>query len=68
MPNTRKTSDCVEMKHRSADKVQQAIEGMTLEEELAFRAEGTRGLLARKKELQALQDAPTDDGEAQPEG
>jgi len=41
------------MKHRGAEKVQQAISGMTLDEELAFWAQGTQELLARQKELQA---------------
>lgn len=68
MPNTKKTFDCVEMKHRGADKVQQAIEGMTLEEELAFWAEGTRELLARKKQLQAERQASASDGKTEPDG
>ena len=31
-----KTFDCVEMKHRGAEKVREQIDGMTLEQELAF--------------------------------
>lgn len=53
-----KTFDCVDMKHRGAEKVQQAISGMTLAEELAFWARGTRELLARKSELQAAVKRP----------
>jgi len=56
-----KTFDCVEMKHRGADKVQHAIRRMTVAEELAFWAEGTRELLARKRELQAAAKRPTTD-------
>ena len=36
-----KPFDCVEMKRRGAEKVQQELAGMTPEEEIAFRQNGT---------------------------
>ena len=45
-----KKFDCVEMKRKGAEKVQQEIAGMTLDEELAYWQQGT-------KELRALQQA-----------
>lgn len=36
-----KTFDCVEMKRKGAEKVQQEIAGMTIEQELAYWQHGT---------------------------
>ena len=41
-----KTFDCVEMKHKGAERVQQEIAGMTMAEELAYWARGTQELRA----------------------
>lgn len=46
-----KIFDCVAMKHRGAEKIRRATQGMTREEELAFWSRGTAELL---KEQQAL--------------
>lgn len=51
MKTRTKTFDCVEMKHKGAEKVWQATRGMTQEEELAFWAQGTRELRALKKAM-----------------
>jgi hypothetical protein len=53
MRSGKKTFDCVKMKHRGAEKVQQLISGMTRDEELAFWAKGTEELRRRQKELKA---------------
>lgn len=45
-----KTFDCVEMKHRGAEKVREQINGMTLEQELAFWQERSR-ILRRRQEI-----------------
>ncbi len=49
-----KTFDCVEMKRRGAEEVQQALEGMTLEEELGYWQSGTEELQQRQQELRLL--------------
>ena len=49
-----KTFDCVGMKDKGAEQVLRETHGMTREEELAYWARGTEGLLARQK---ALRDA-----------
>jgi hypothetical protein len=54
----KKDFDCVEMKRKGAEKVQQAIRGMTLEQELAFWEEGTRKLIAEKEALLAQDRLP----------
>ncbi len=43
-----KTFDCVEMKHRGAEKVREQTKGMTLEQELAFWRERSRILRQRQ--------------------
>ncbi|TMA58485.1 MAG: hypothetical protein E6J80_04985 [Deltaproteobacteria bacterium] len=43
-----KTFDCVEMKHRGAEKVREQINGMTLEQELEFWRERSRILRQRQ--------------------
>lgn len=48
-----KTFDSVEMKHRGAQVVQQAIAGMTMQEELEFWQRGTEQLRVRQAEKQA---------------
>ncbi|MBI3301469.1 MAG: hypothetical protein HYZ72_05240 [Deltaproteobacteria bacterium] len=45
-----KTFDCVEMKHRGAEKVREQINGMTLEQEVAFWRERSR-LLRQRQEI-----------------
>ena len=49
----KKDFDCVEMKHKGAEKVQARIAGMTMEEELAYWDERTRDLLAHQQEVLA---------------
>lgn len=49
-----KTFDCVEMKRQGAEKVQQELAGMTLEEEIAFWQRGTEEL--RQQQRQAWAD------------
>jgi hypothetical protein len=48
MTNNKKPFDCVEMKHKGAERVQALLAGMTREEQLAYWEE-------RGRELQALQ-------------
>ena len=43
-----KTFNCVEMKHRGAEKVREQTNGMTLEQELAFWQERSRLLRQRQ--------------------
>jgi len=45
----KKKFDCVEMKHRGADKVRRMVEGMTLEEQAAFWKERTEAMRRRRK-------------------
>lgn len=44
-----KTFDCVEMKHRGAEKVREQTKDMTLEQELAFWRERSRILRQRQE-------------------
>lgn len=44
-----KTFDCVEMKHRGAEKVREQTQDMTLEQELAFWHERSRVLKQHQK-------------------
>ncbi len=44
-----KIFDCVEMKHRGAEKVREQTKGMTLEQELAFWRERSRILRQRQE-------------------
>jgi hypothetical protein len=44
-----KTFECVEMKHRGAEKVREQTKDMTLEQELAFWQERSRILKQRQK-------------------
>ena len=53
-----KTFDCVEMKHRGAEKVREQINGMTLEQELAFWRERSRILRQRQESVREKQRAP----------
>jgi len=57
MQTATKTFDCVEMKHKAAERIRRATQGMSVAEELAFWARGTRQLLQRKKALQAVPSA-----------
>jgi hypothetical protein len=43
--------DCVEMMHEGAALVRKEIEGMTLEEQLAYWRKGTEDLLRRQAQL-----------------
>lgn len=54
---TKKEFDCVEMKHKGAEKVQARLAGMTQEEQLAYWEERTRELLALQKEVIARKQA-----------
>ena len=47
--------DCVEMKHRGAEKIQEQIADMTLAKELKFWQEGTRTLRKKKEQLMKKQ-------------
>jgi rubrerythrin len=56
-----KTFDCVEMKHRGAEKVREQIKGMTLEQELEFWQERSRILKQRQKVTKGESHTPTDE-------
>lgn len=43
--------DCVEMKHRGAEKVQAVIQGMTRDQELEFWRAGTTALREEQRRL-----------------
>ena len=49
METRTKAFDCVQLQHKGGEKVHQATQGMTLEEELAFWTKGTEELLRLKK-------------------
>jgi hypothetical protein len=49
-----KTFDCVEMKQRGAEKVQEEIARMTPEEEIAFWQNGTEELRQKQQKLRAI--------------
>jgi len=44
----KKKFDCVEMKHRGADKIRRIVEGMTLEQQVAFWKERTEKMRKRR--------------------
>jgi hypothetical protein len=46
-----KSFDCVEMKHRGAERVMKRLKGKTLEEQLKYWQRGTDELLKLKKSL-----------------
>jgi hypothetical protein len=46
-----KTFDCVEMKHRGAEKIREQTKGMTLEQELEFWQERSRILKRRQQSI-----------------
>jgi hypothetical protein len=48
----RKTFDCVEMKHRAAEKVQARLAGMTLDEQVGYWER--RGRKLRKRKVASL--------------
>ena len=48
-----KTFDCVEMKRRGAARVQQAIAGMTPQQELEYWRNQTEQLRRRQREIQS---------------
>ena len=52
MAQRTKDFDCVEMKHRGADKILEITRGMTRAEELAFWTEGTQQLKREKDTLE----------------
>lgn len=47
----KKDFDCVEMKHKGAEKVQARLAGMTIEEQLKYWDERTRALLELQQEV-----------------
>ncbi|MCG3199768.1 MAG: hypothetical protein GHCLOJNM_04293 [bacterium] len=47
----KKMFDCVEMKHRGAEKVQAVIQGMTRDQELEFWRAGTTALREEQRRL-----------------
>ena len=53
-----KTFDCVEMKHKGAEKVREQIGGMAPEQELAFWQERSRILRQRQESVREKQRAP----------
>lgn len=48
----KKTFDCVDMKHRAAEKLQAKLAGMTLDEQVAYWEE--RGAELRRRKEQSL--------------
>jgi hypothetical protein len=48
-----KMFDCVEMKHRGAERVMKRMEGMTLEEQLQYWQRGTEELRKLQKSLKS---------------
>ncbi len=56
-----KTFDCVEMQHRGAEKVREQINGMTLEQELAFWRERSRILRQRQEIAKGERHVPTNE-------
>lgn len=53
-----KTFDCVEMKRKGAQRVQEILKGMTMEEQLAFWDKKHEELVRRQEEL--CKNAPKD--------
>lgn len=49
----KKTFDCVEMMHRGAERVRSQVEGLTMEEELAYWRQQTEALRQLKREAEA---------------
>ena len=49
----KKTFDCVEMKHRGAERVMKRLEGKTLEEQLKYWQRGTEELRKLQKKITA---------------
>ena len=56
-----KTFDCVEMKHRGAEKVREQVKGMTLEQELEFWQERSRILKQRQEVAKGKSHAPANE-------
>ena len=56
-----KTFDCVEMKHRGAEKVREQTKGMTLEQELEFWRERSRILRQRQEIAKRERPSPTNE-------
>ena len=56
-----KTFDCVEMKHRGAEKVREQVKGMTLEQELEFWQERSRILKQRQEVAKEKSRAPANE-------
>jgi len=48
----KKTFDCVEMMHKGAERVRRQVEGLTLEEELAYWRQQTEALRQLKHEAE----------------
>ena len=61
-----KTFDCVEMKHRGAEKVREQIGSMTPEQELAFWRERSRILRQRQESAKGERQAPTNEEQQAP--
>ena len=55
-----KTFDCVEMKHRGADKLKEKIDRLTVQQELAFWAERSHELKQRQATAKAHREPPGD--------
>ncbi len=55
-----KTFDCVEMKHRGAEKLKEKIERLTVQQELAFWAERSNELKQRQATAKAHREPPRD--------
>jgi hypothetical protein len=61
-----KTFDCVEMKHRGAERVREQTKGMTLEQELAFWQERSRLLRRRQTTAKGGNQVPTNEEQQAP--
>ena len=61
-----KTFDCVEMKHKGAEKVREQIGGMTPEQELAFWQERSRILRQRQEIAKKERHVPTNEEQQAP--
>ncbi|MHB0935923.1 MAG: hypothetical protein ACYDCO_12555 [Armatimonadota bacterium] len=53
----KKTFDCVEMMHKGAERIRRQVEGMTVEEELAYWRQQTEKLHQMKREAEEMRKA-----------
>jgi hypothetical protein len=62
---TKKRFDAIKMKREGSDRIRQAIEGMALEEELAYWRRGTAELLEEQKARRRSDPSPPPDRDAE---